>query len=98
MDRDRDMRQALERHVPADASVSSQNSVNASRLAHRPEYVQFPQNGSVVVVDTKRPMYVADQIEPEVFTERVESLRRERQILYESDGFVIFGPFRHLAP
>jgi hypothetical protein len=86
------MREALERHVPANASVASQNDVNSSLLAHRASYVQFPGDASVVVVDAKRPRYVFAGIDPAAFDEHVQRLRRERPVLYESDGFVIFGP------
>jgi len=82
------------RHVPADArrSVASQNNINSSYLAHRNVYTQFPDDAAYVVVDVRRPLFVYDRIDPRAFEERLGQLRRERRILYESDGFLIFGP------
>ena len=92
--REREMREALQRHVPADPRVivASQNSVNSSHLAHRTVYEQFPADAAYVVVDVRRPLFVYDGIDPRAFEKRLEQLRHERQILYESDGFLIFGP------
>ena len=94
-DRDRDMREALHRYVPADPEVivASQNSVNSSHLAHRHLYAPFPYaTAAYVVVDVKRPLYVNDRIDAVAFEAELEQLRRDRQVLYESDGFLIFGP------
>ena len=55
-------------------------------------YLQFPGPGAFVVVDTQRPMFVFDRVDPEEFLESVHRFRRERPILYESDGLLIFGP------
>jgi hypothetical protein len=88
------MREALQRHVPADPRVivASQNNINSSSLAHRAVYEQFPADAGYVVVDVRRPLFVYDRINPRAFEKRLEQLRHERQILYESDGFLIFGP------
>ena len=86
------MREALARHVPAGAVVASQNNINSSPLAHRALYLQFPSPAAFVVVDTSRPMFVFDRIDPEAFVEGVRRFRRERRVLHESGGFVIFGP------
>jgi uncharacterized membrane protein len=91
-DRERELRAALARHVPADAAVASQNNINSSQLAHRAVYVQFPGSGAFVVVDSERPMFVFDRVDPEEFLKNVQRFRRERPILYESDGLLIFGP------
>jgi uncharacterized membrane protein len=90
--RERELRAALERLVPADAAVASQNNINSSPLAHRAVYVQFPSPGAFVVVDTKRPMFVFDRVDPKEFLDSVERFRRERPTVYESDGVLIFGP------
>ena len=92
--REQEIREALQRHVPADSrvSVASQNNINASYLAHRAVYTQVPDEASYVVVDVKRPLFIYDRIDPAAFDARLAQLRRERPILYESDGFLIFGP------
>ena len=91
-DRERQLHAALERLVPADAAVASQNNINSSQPAHRAVYLQFPGPGAFVVVDTQRPMFVFDRVDPKMFLESVQRLRRERPIVYESDGILIFGP------
>jgi uncharacterized membrane protein len=91
-DRERRLREALERHVPADAVVASQNNINSSQLAHRAVYLQFPRPGAFVVVDTRRPMFVLDGVDPKVFMDSVQRFQRERPTLYDWDGFLIFGP------
>jgi hypothetical protein len=40
-------------------------------------------------------LFVYDRFDPRAFEKRLEQLRHERQILYESDGFLIFGPAAH---
>jgi hypothetical protein len=93
-DREREIQGALARYVPADptVSVSSQNNINSSHLAHRFTFVQFPAPGDVIVVDLRRPPFVYDRIDPVALSRDVDVLKRQRRILYESDGFFIFGP------
>lgn len=96
-DRERRIRRALEQHVPASpyASVSTQNSVNSSHLAHRWTFEQFPNGiewADRVVIDLRRPQYVGDMVDPIAFSGYVERVTGQRLTVYESDGFFIFGP------
>lgn len=92
--REREIRRALAAHVPSDpaVSVSSQNSVNSSHLAHRRGFIQFPGDAAFVVVDLRRPPYVWDRVDPAGFSREIDRFRASRPIVYEADGFVIFGP------
>jgi hypothetical protein len=93
-EREREIRWALARYVPSDpaVSVSSQNNVNSSHLAHRRTFRQFPAEAAFVVVDVRRPLFLADRIDPEAFMANLDQIRLRQKILYQSDGFVIFGP------
>jgi uncharacterized membrane protein len=99
--REREIREALHRYVPADpgASVSAQNNLNSSYLAHRFRYVVFPTPADYVVVDARRPQWASGgTLDTEAFMAEIASLRRQRELLHGADGLMIFGPAPPAAP
>jgi uncharacterized membrane protein len=92
--REVEIRDALNRYVPArsDVSVSVQNNLNSSHLAHRARYVVFPDPGDYVVLDTRRPLWLLVGIDPEGYAARVAMLRLQRPLVHAADGLMIFGP------
>jgi uncharacterized membrane protein len=94
-ERERRIRDALSR-IPADpdVSVSAQNNLNSSHLAHRRLYKMFPWEADYIAVDTRRPPWVYPDIDPEAYAAAVADFRRRRPLLHDADGLLIFGPER----
>jgi hypothetical protein len=92
--REREIRAALQRYVPASpaVSVSVQNNLNSSHLAHRAQYVVFPDWGDYVVLDTHRPLWLLVGIDAEGYAAQLASVRLQRQLVHAADGLMIFGP------
>jgi uncharacterized membrane protein len=93
-ERERRIREALRRHVPATAeiSVSAQNNLNSSHLAHRRQYTMFPGGGDYIVVDTRRPSWVYAGIDADAYAAALAAVRRARPLVHAEDGLLIFGP------
>ena len=93
--REREIWEMLHRHVPSSpaVSVSAQNNLNSSYLAHRAAYVVFPTPADYFVIDTRRPLWVLGAaIDTDAYMAEVASLRLRRALIYEADGLMIFGP------
>lgn len=83
-----------------DISISSQNVVNNSYLAHRKKYHCFPHRFSecdYVVLDTKKDKYVIDVVKNAEYDELFESVRNSMELLYSYDGFYIFKAKKRLS-
>lgn len=72
--------------IPADATVSLQNSVNASAFIRRPYVLPFPtglfapapfsgRTAAFAVIDTTRDRFIVDVVDPEVYAATVSRLR-----------------------
>ncbi len=93
-ERERHIREALRRYVPASpaVSVSTQNNLNSSHLAHRIQYSMFPGSGDYIVLDTNRPLWVYPGIDADAYAAELASVRRTRPLVHAEDGLLIFGP------
>lgn len=90
--RDRLLRQAIEK-VPAEASVSVQNPINSSRLAHRDGFHPFPnflEESDFVLLDTRRAHFVGDRVDEAAFRAKLQWLLENRRTVYEADGIYLF--------
>ncbi|OGF50837.1 MAG: hypothetical protein A2231_04075 [Candidatus Firestonebacteria bacterium RIFOXYA2_FULL_40_8] len=87
------------KYIPAnaDVSVASQNSLNYSHLAKRLIYRSFPDQFTSVdyiVLDLKRSMFVIDKVVEKEFIKKFEFVKKTREVVYEEDGFYIFGSLK----
>lgn len=92
-ERDRVLDEAIKKFIPQQASVTSQNSVNSSYLAHRIEYYLFPDKiGEVdyVVLDRKRAHFVGDAIDEERYNKEFERLLSTYKLVFFYDEIYIF--------
>ncbi len=92
-ERDRALGDAIERFIPQDSSVVSQNTVNSSYLAHREEYYCFPEqieSADYVVLDQKRAHYVIGKVDEEEYEKEFNKLLKSHQIVFTYDGIYIF--------
>jgi uncharacterized membrane protein len=92
--REREIRESLRRYVPSSpaVSVSLQNNLNSSYLAHRAQCVVFPAPADYVVLDTQRPLWLLAGIDTKAYMAEVASLRLRRPLVHAADGLLIFGP------
>jgi len=92
-ERDRVLGDAIERFIPQNNSVVSQNTVNNSYLAHREEYYCFPEqieSADYVVLDQKRAHYVIGKVDEEEYEKEFNKLPNSHQIVFSYDGIYIF--------
>ncbi len=91
--RDRILDDAVREFISGEASVSSQNSVNSSYLAHRADYYSFPHKideVDYVVLDRKRAHYVIGKVDEEEYEKEFNKLLKSHQIIFSYDGIYIF--------
>ena len=92
-ERDRVLDDAIKRFVPQEASVTSQNTVNNSYLAHRAEYYSFvwgEKKTDYVVLDQKRADFIRDEVYKREYEEKLKKLPESYQIIFSYDGIYIF--------
>jgi len=91
--RDRILDNTVREFISREASVSLQNSVNSSYLAHREDYYSFPHKideVDYVVLDQKRAHYVMDKLDEEEYEKEFDKLMKSHQIIFSYDGIYIF--------
>lgn len=91
--RDRILNNAIREFISREASVSLQNSVNSSYLAHRADYYSFPHKideVDYVVLDQKRAHFVIDKINEEKYQEEFNKLLKTHETVFSYDGIYIF--------
>ena len=92
-ERDRILDDAIRRFIPQEASVTSQNNVNNSYLAHRTEYHPFvwgTKETDYVVLDQKRTGFIKDEVYKRKYEEKLKKLPENYQIIFSYDGIYIF--------
>ena len=92
-ERDRILDDAIRRFIPREASVTSQNNVNNSYLAHRTEYHPFVwgiKETDYVVLDQKRTGFIKDEVYKRKYEEKLKKLPENYQIIFSYDGIYIF--------
>jgi len=92
-ERDRILDDAIRRFIPKEASVTSQNTVNNSYLAHRTEYYSFvwgEKKTDYVVLDQKRAGFIRDEVYKREYEEKLKKLPESYQIIFSYDGIYIF--------
>ncbi|MCK4419816.1 DUF2079 domain-containing protein, partial [Candidatus Aerophobetes bacterium] len=92
-ERDRVLGEATKKFIPQQTSVTSQNSVNSSYLAHRKEYYLFPRKiGEVdyVVLDRKRTHFVGDRVDENEYEKEFMRVLETYKIVFSYDGMYIF--------
>jgi len=92
-ERDRVLDEAIKKFIPQQASVTSQDSVDSSYLAHRREYYLFPgkmEEVDYVVLDRKRTHFVGDMINEERYNKEFKKLLNTYEIVFSYDGIYIF--------
>lgn len=92
-ERDRVLDNAIRRFIPKEASVTSQNTVNNSYLAHRTEYQPFvrgTEKTDYIVLDRKRVDFIRDETYKEEYEEKFNKLSENYREIYSYDGIYIF--------
>ena len=92
-ERDRVSDNAIRRFIPQEASVTSQNKVNNSYLAHRTEYQSFvwgTAKTDYVVLDQKRAGFIRDETYKREYEEKFNKLSENYRVIYSYDGIYIF--------
>lgn len=90
------IKENISKYIPSDPKISvvSQNSLFISYFAKRNLYHSFPQNISscdYVILDIKRPLFVIDIVNEREYFKNFNIVKKTRPIIYENDGFYIFG-------
>lgn len=91
--RDRILDNAVREFISREASVSSQNSVNSSYLAHRKKYYCFPQyieSADYIVLDQKRAHCIIGKVDEEEYKKEFNKLLKSHRIVFSYDGIYIF--------
>lgn len=92
-ERDRVLDNAIRRFIPQEASVTSQNTVNNSYLAHRTEYQSFvwgTEETDYIVLDRKRANFTRNEIYKREYEEKLKKLSESYKIVFSYDGIYIF--------
>jgi len=92
-ERDRLLARALEKFISQEASVTSQNTVNNSYLAHRKEYHSFvweTAKTDYVILDLKRAHFIRDEVYRREYDKKLKKLSQDYQIVFSYDGICIF--------
>lgn len=91
--RDKVLDNAIRKFIPKEASVTSQNTVNNSYLAHRTEYQSFvwgTEKTDYVVLDQKRANFIRDETYKREYEEKLKKLSEGYKIVFSYDGIYIF--------
>lgn len=92
-ERDEILDDAIRKFIPEEASVTSQNTVNNSYLAHRAEYHSFvwgTAETDYVVLDQKRAGFIRDETYKREYKEKLKKLSDGYEIVFSYDGIYIF--------
>ncbi len=92
-ERDRVLDNAIRTFIPKEASVTSQNTVNNSYLAHRTEYQSFvwgTEKTDYIVLDRKRADFIRDEAYKREYEEKFNRLSESYKIIFFYDGIYIF--------
>ena len=92
-ERDKVLDNAIRKFIPEEASVTSQNTVNNSYLAHRAEYQSFvwgTAKTDYVVLDQKRAGFIRDETYQREYQEKLKKLSQGYRVIYSYDGIYIF--------
>lgn len=92
-ERDKVLDNAIRKFIPEEASVTSQNTVNNSYLAHRAEYQSFvwgTAKTDYVVLDQKRAGFIRDETYKREYEEKLKKLSEGYKIVFSYDGIYIF--------
>lgn len=92
-ERDKVLDDAIRKFIPQEASVTSQNTVNNSYLAHRAEYHSFvwgTAKTDYVVLDRKRAGFIRDETYKREYEEKLKKLSGGYRVIYSYDGIYIF--------
>lgn len=105
-ERDNIIWEAIKKYVPEDmeVSVTTQNNINNSYLAHRKFYWPFPlgvtspvkatdglnRMADLVILDQKRSPMVIDTVDSRTYQDIFRIVNSEYLKIYEYDGFFIF--------
>jgi uncharacterized membrane protein len=95
-EREKMIKSGINKYIPADPKVSivSQNSLYLNHFAKREYYDPFPNNIAncdYIVLDFKRPLYALDVVNEKEYFRNYNIAKRTRTVLYQNDGFCIFG-------
>jgi len=92
-ERDKVLDDAIRKFIPQEASVTSQNTVNNSYLAHRAEYHSFVRGTAktdYVVLDQKRASFIRDETYKREYEKKFKKLSEGYEIVFSYDGIYIF--------
>ena len=92
-ERDKVLDNAIRKFIPEEASVTSQNTVNNSYLAHRAEYQSFvwgTAKTDYVVLDQKRAGFIRDETYKREYEEKLKKLSEDYKIVFSYDEIYIF--------
>ncbi len=92
-ERDRVLDNAIRRFIPQEASVTSQNTVNNSYLAHRTEYQSFvwgTEETDYIVLDRKRADFTRNETYKREYEEKLKKLPQNYRVIYSYDGIYIY--------
>ena len=78
-----------------DKIVTSQNSINHARLAHRYKHWVFPyqwEEADYILLDIKRPLMIYDHVDEKMYMEELRKIKQspDFQPEFEKDGVLLF--------
>jgi uncharacterized membrane protein len=87
--------------IPAGATVSLQNSVNASAVIRRPHVLPFPtgvfapapftgHKAEFAVIDTTRDRFIVGTVEPEIYAATVARLRTNANLVAQAGSIEVY--------